>query len=328
MKRTPFIAIGIIAIFTIAVAPLCGGQFLSPLLWFGQHSSSVEATLFWQIRLPRMILALVAGSTLGICGLVFQSVFRNPLATPFTLGISSGASFGAALSLRLGMVGTAAIVGIKLFSFLGGMLSVFLVYFLSRVKQRLSVAGMLLAGVAVSFTFSSIILFIQYTADYHGSFQIVRWLMGGLDVVGYDELSYLIPVATIGVLALFRVRNELNLLLTGEELAISRGVNVKRTIWMLFFVASMMVGAVVSVCGPIGFVGMMAPHICRLVVGWNHRVLMPATLVCGGVFLVWCDVLSRILLSPTEIPVGIITAMLGGPFFIWLLAFRSEVECD
>jgi iron complex transport system permease protein len=123
------------------------------------------------------------------------------------------------------------------------------------------------------------------------------------------------------------MRSELNLLLTGELLAHTRGVDVKKVIWITFFLSSLLIGVIVSVCGPIGFVGMMAPHICRLVVGWNHRVLIPATFVFGGVFLIWCDVASRMVLAPQEIPVGIITAMLGGPFFIWLLSFRTrEVE--
>ncbi len=320
-----YIWLAVLFLVTLVVAPLMGSTLLSPTMWFSFSGAGMDGTMFWQIRVPRLLLAFLAGSGLSICGMSFQTVFRNALATPFTLGTSSGASLGATLYLRFfagaSMMGG---LGIALFSFGGAVLSVIIVYFLTRIRARLSVSAMLLAGVATSFSFSSIILFLQYTSDFHSSFQIVRWLMGALDVVGYDALRIITPVVLLGTAAMVLIRSELNLLLTGELLAHTRGVDVRKVIWITFFLSSLMIGVIVSVCGPIGFVGMMAPHICRLLVGWNHRVLIPATFVFGGVFLVWCDVVSRILLAPQEIPVGIITAMLGGPFFIWLLTFRTR----
>jgi iron complex transport system permease protein len=178
---------------------------------------------------------------------------------------------------------------------------------------------MLLAGVAVSFFFSSLILFLQYLSNFTQSFRILRWLMGGLEILGYDSVLTLLPIVTGGILMLGIMRNELDLLATGDDLATSRGVAVKKVRAALFLVTSLMVGGVVAVCGPIGFVGMMAPHICRLLTGWKHGTLLPATLLFGGAFLTLCDALARTLIAPVEIPVGIITALLGGPFFLWLL---------
>ncbi|OPZ23917.1 MAG: Hemin transport system permease protein HmuU [Lentisphaerae bacterium ADurb.BinA184] len=178
---------------------------------------------------------------------------------------------------------------------------------------------MLLAGIAVSFFASSLIMLIQYLGEFTQAFRIVRWLMGGVEVMGYDAVFNLLPVTAAGALILFSLTHELNLLMTGEDLAVSRGVEVRRVRLVLFFATSMMVGGVVAFCGPIGFVGMMAPHICRLLVGANHRHLMPATLLFGGLFLVVCDTFARTVIAPVEIPVGVITALLGGPFFVWLL---------
>jgi iron complex transport system permease protein len=178
---------------------------------------------------------------------------------------------------------------------------------------------MLLAGVAVGFLFSSLILFIQYLSDFAETFRMIRWLMGGLDVVGFEAVLRLAVFVLAGLVVVLLHADELNLLATGEDLAAARGVEVSRTKKVLFFATSLMVGGVVAVCGPIGFVGMMSPHICRLLVGPDHRRLAPVTLLFGGAFLLACDTLARTVIAPAEIPVGVITALLGGPFFLWLL---------
>lgn len=183
---------------------------------------------------------------------------------------------------------------------------------------------MLLAGVAVSFFFSSLILFIQSLSDFTQSFQILRWLMGGLEAVGYGSLLNMLPFVFAGCAVILCLSHELNLMVAGEEIAISRGVDVGRSKLVAFISTSVMVGSVVSVAGPIGFVGMMAPHICRLVIGQDHRYLAPASLLFGGTFLTLCDSLSRTLIAPAEIPVGVITALIGGPFFIWLLMGKNS----
>jgi iron complex transport system permease protein len=288
-------------------------------------AGNVEAEIFWNLRVPRVSVAFLAGAGLAISGMTFQALFRNPLATPFTLGIASGAALGAALYVRSGLsFALFSLSGISFTAFAGALGSILLVYGLSRIKQGFSVASMLLAGVAINFFFSSIILFIQYMSDFTQSFQILRWLMGNLSMAGIETVFEILPFVVSGTLVILFLSQELNLLSTGELIAASRGVNIRRIRHLLFFVISMTVGGIVAACGPIGFVGMMVPHICRLLVGADHRFLTPTTLLFGGSFLTLCDTLARNLIAPAEIPVGVITALLGGPFFIWLLLRQSS----
>ena len=277
-------------------------------------------TIFWQVRVPRVCTAFLVGAGLAACGMAFQAMFRNPLAPPFTLGVAGGASLGAALYVWLGFsFAVLSISGVSVFAFLGALGSISLVYGLTRLRHGFSTATLLLAGIAVNLFSSSLIMLIQYLSDLAGSFKILHWLMGGLEGMGYDRVLGLAPLVATGVLILFAMTHELNLMSVGEELAISRGVDVRRVKHILFLATSICVGAVVAVCGPIGFVGMMVPHMCRLLVGSNHRHLLPTTCLFGGVFLTLCDTLARVLIAPAEIPVGIITSVLGGPFFIWML---------
>jgi len=309
----------------LLLTPFVGTNAISPGSIFDFSAGVSDSEIFWKIRVPRVLVAFLAGSALALSGMTFQSMFRNPLATPFTLGVASGASFGAAVALRLGL--TYVLLGISTISlcaFAGALASILLVYGITRVKKGFSTATMLLAGVAIAFLFSSIILFIQYMSDFAETFRIVRWLMGGLDVVGFDYVLDLLPFVAAGTLMVVYLTNELNLMTTGDDIAASRGVDVKRTRRTLFFATSLMVGGVVAVCGPIGFVGMMSPHICRLLIGPDHKYLTPATLLFGGLFLTLCDALARTVIAPAEIPVGVITALLGGPFFIWLLVRGSS----
>jgi iron complex transport system permease protein len=202
---------------------------------------------------------------------------------------------------------------------LGALLAIGIVYGLSRLKRDSSAGAMLLSGVAVSFFFSSLILLVQYTADFYDAFRILRWLMGGLQMVGFTAPLQLMPFVLAGAFITAVMVGELNLLTTGEDLAASRGVAVMRVKTILFLSVSVMVGVIVSMCGPVGFVGLMCPHICRLLVGADHRRLLPAALLFGGAFLVICDTIARTAFAPVELPVGIFTSFLGGPFFLWLL---------
>lgn len=326
-KRLAVVAMSLLALIVVCGAPFTGMRLVSPIDVFGR-SSELDARVFWGIRLPRVCLAFLAGAGLAVSGMAFQAMFRNPLATPFTLGVSSGASLGAALYVRIGVPFILlGIPGITYSAFLGALLSIGLVYGLTRARRGFSSATMLLAGVAVSFFFSSLILFIQYMCNFTHSFRILRWLMGGLEVVGFDAVLNVFPFVVTGCAIILYLTHDLNLLMTGEDLAMSRGVEVNTIKTVIFVVISLMVGGVVAFCGPIGFVGMMAPHICRLVVGPEHRYLTPATVLFGGTFLTICDALSRTLIAPAEIPVGVITALLGGPFFLWLL-LRRQVGGD
>lgn len=325
-QKTMLAIITLITLGTLITMPFIGGELISPIDLFTGKLEDNEATIFWKLRLPRVIMGFLAGSALALSGMAFQAVFRNALATPFTLGVASGASLGAATYVWLGVnFHVAWMSGQSLFAFLGAGLSISLVYGLTQGRGRRAPATMLLAGVSISFFCSSLIMFIQYISDFNSSVRIMRWLMGGIDVVGYNAVINTLPIVVVGTILVFYLARDLNLLITGEEIAASRGVNVNRTLTLLFITTSFLVGSVVAVCGPIGFVGMMAPHICRMVIGHDHRYLTPATTLFGGAFLVVCDTLARSLIAPAEMPVGIITALLGGPFFLWLL-LRSHID--
>ena len=324
MKK-PFIllcfALGALAV--LAIAPMAGMAFI-PIDRLWTDGAGMDAGILRDLRIPRTLTAFIAGSALALSGMAFQAMFRNPLATPFTLGTASGASLGAALFIRFGLAGSfLGISGISFAAFSGSLLAVGLVYGLTRLKAGFSTATLLLAGIAVSFFFSSLILFTHYLSGSASSFRIMRWMMGSVDLAGYEPLLNMLPFVVAGAIAVIVSAHELDLLMTGDDIAASRGVSVNRTKKLLFTGASLMVGGVVAFCGPIGFVGMMAPHICRLLIGNNHRYLIPASILFGGIFLVVCDTLARTLAAPVEIPVGVITALLGGPFFLLLLLNRK-----
>ena len=277
-----------------------------------------------KFRIPRVLTAFLAGIALASSGMIFQALFRNPLATPFTLGVSGGAALGAALWMRFGTsLLLFGISGTSIAGFIGALGAVALVYGLARIKSGFSSATLLLAGVAVNLFFSSLILLMQYFSDPGETFRMIRWLMGGFSVVGFTTPVNLTVFTLIGLLIAALLTREMNLLLTGEELAGARGVNVEHTKKLLFLSASLMTGAAVAFCGPVAFVGLMVPHICRQLFGSDHRKLFPAVILFGGAFMVICDGLARTLIAPVEMPAGLITSLLGGPFFIWLLLRKT-----
>lgn len=317
MKQVHVLTIIALSTFVILLA--------SPYIGLSHNlNADIQQHILSQIRIPRVLFAFVAGAGLALCGMVFQAMFNNPLATPFTLGVASGASLGAALYVSLGLsFSLLGIDGTSLAAFLGAILAISFVYSISRFRHGFSTETLLLTGVAISFFFSSLILFTQYLSNVNDSFRILRWLMGGLNIVGYRDLLQLLPFVSICIATVLWLSRELNLLVAGDDLALSRGVSVQKTRYLLFFVTSLCVGAIVALCGPIGFVGMMVPHICRLLIGNDHRWLIPASLLFGGAFLIVCDTIARLIIAPAEIPVGVITTLLGGPFFLWLL-IRSK----
>ncbi len=314
-----------LAIFCL-VLTLCsafwGISAISPFaIW---QTGSPDAEVFWRLRLPRTVAAFFVGAGLSMSGMAFQALFRNPLATPFTLGVSSGAALGASVYFGLGaglsFLGSS---GSLMAALAGGLLSMSLVYGITKAKGGFSTTVMLLAGVVISFFFSSLVALIQYLAGAQDSLRIMHWLMGSLSGLEAARLADLAFVVLAGALILLRMAPEIDLLCAGEELAASRGVPVKRTKIMIFAASSVMVGTAVSLAGPIGFVGMMVPHVCRMFLGWDHRRLLPAVFVTGGCFVTLADLVSRLILAPAEMPVGIITSLIGGPFFLWTL-FRSS----
>ncbi len=309
---------------TLVVTPLIGstsinlGKAFSRTLPF---EDNVDANILFLARLPRIFLGAVTGAALSVAGAVFQALLRNDLAAPFTLGVSSGAALGAVIAIVLGFEGY--FFGFSLLpvtAFLGALGAVFLVFGLAKSRgKEFSTSTLLLAGITANFFFAALVMFIHYLADFTQSFLIIRWLMGGLDITSYRTVfSILVPVL-LGIGVLLTLARSMNLISAGDESAASRGVEVARTQIVCFVTASLITGSVVSISGPIGFVGLIVPHIVRLMVGPDLRILIPASMFFGASFLIACDTVARTLLAPTEIPVGIITALIGGPFFVWLL---------
>ncbi len=317
-------AVAVVGVFLAVtfLAGLIGNPVMSPLEIIGNPRGD-EARLFFDWRMPRCVTAFLVGAALSLAGLVFQAMFRNPLATPYTLGVSGGASFGAVVALQFGVAGSVlGHAAVQSSAFMGALLSVAIVYGTFRLKRRASVTTMLLAGVGCSFFFSSLIMLLQYVSDPSKTIQTLYWMMGGIFVTGFGDALQLVPALIIGVGATVFLAKELDVMLLGDEISASRGVNIDKVRNILFLTVSLMTAAVVSLCGPIGFVGMMIPHACRLLLGPLHRRLVPASIAVGGVFLLCCDVIARTVISPAEIPVGVITSLFGAPFLLLLLRGR------
>jgi iron complex transport system permease protein len=305
-----------VLILVSAVAPLVGSAHIDVAGAFAGVSPDRE--IFFYSRLPRVILAMLGGAGLAVTGVLFQCMLRDPLAEPYTLGVSSGASVGAVTAICLGFsaTGVAALAGAALV--------LVIVLGMAVDGRRLSSFTLLLTGVTMNAIAFAIILFLHSIASFAQSFAISRWLMGGLDAVEYSTLAWLgAAVLPVCALVLWRAPSW-NLLAVGEEWAATRGVSTTRLTAFGFVAGSILTGLITSLTGPIGFVGLIVPHALRLRLGGDHRTLLPCAMLLGGAFLVLCDTLSRTLIAPVEIPVGVLTAMCGGPFFLWLLRTRRR----
>jgi iron complex transport system permease protein len=308
----------------LVVAPLVGPRHVRFSVALAGPGTPDHDILFGA-RLPRTVFAAFAGALLAAAGVSFQAVLRNPLASPFTLGVSGGAALGAVLAIHLGWDRVPGVLpAVPMAAFAGGLAVVAMVGGLAGGRRRLSPVTLLLAGVIVNFVCSALILLLHYQADLARSFLMVRWTMGSLDVFGYRPLATALPLAGLGFGALLPTLRDLNVLSVGEDWARSRGTDVRRVTVRQYLGASLLTAAVVAHTGPIGFVGLIVPHTLRLLVGADHRLLFPASLLAGGAFLVACDTVARTVLAPVELPVGVVTALLGGPFFLWLLLARPR----
>lgn len=318
------------AVVSILAAPFIGPTPLSMSAVFSTttpFAENMDAQIFFLARLPRALAAALVGGTLATAGVVFQALLRNPLATPYTLGISAGASFGAMVAITFGFVLPFGLPmgGVAGASLAGAGLAVLVVYALASARHSgLSTTVLLLAGVTMNSFFSALILFVQYLSDFTETFRALRWLMGDLDVAGYEPILAALPLIVIALVGFAWLARPLNLLTLGADAAATRGVDVVRAQRVAFFTGSLATGAAVSIGGPIGFVGIIVPHLVRLVTGADHRLVLPASFGFGAAFLVSCDVLARTVLSPMELPVGIITALIGGPFFLYMLITRTR----
>lgn len=301
----------------VCICPMVGISFISPNTIL---RDSGMRFIFLSIRIPRTLGAFCAGGGLAVAGLIYQAIFRNPLADPYTLGVSGGASLGAAVCIAAGLGGSALGMSFVTAGALSGaVLSIMVLYMFAWSRESNSTT-LLLAGVIVATVSSGCVMFLHFLSGPHRSFQILRWIMGAVDGVNYPLLLLMaLPLAAfLAVTAVFIPH--LDHFLTGDDIAQSRGVNIRASRNMFIIVTALAIGCVVSVCGPIGFTGIIAPHACRMMLpGARHRLLAACSFLLGATLLVLADTLSRSVAPPAEIPVGIITAIVGGPFFLIIL---------
>jgi iron complex transport system permease protein len=309
-----------VSVGAVGISPGATVRLIGWKLGVGSRPDVPRATevILFQLRLPRVVLAMVVGLALAIAGTLFQGLFRNPLADPAIIGVSSGAALGAIAVIVLGGGAALGGFGVSVAAFVGGLVTAFFVYRLARVGPAVHVATLLLAGIAVAAVISAVMsLFMSFAGEEIRS--IYFWLLGGLSARGWSAIEVVAPLVLLGVAGTIALVRDLNLVSLGEERAAQLGVDTDRFKRRAVALGALLAGAAVSVSGVIGFVGLMTPHLMRLIVGSDHRRLLPAVLLAGPTFLVLADLLARVVLAPQELPLGAVTALLGGPFFLFLL---------
>ena len=319
---------GSLALAACLLAPLVGSTPIRLTAVFDRSipfADNVDAQIFFVARLPRVLAAALVGSGLALAGVVFQALLRNPLASPDTLGVSAGAALGAVLAITFNadfsLLGVSAI---PLATLAGSLGALAIVYGLSAARRRgASSMVLLLAGVTLTTLFGALTTFVRYLADFTQTLQTVRWLMGSLDVGSYGPIGAALVPLTLACAGFASLPRVLDLLSVGAESAAARGVNVPRAEKIALASASLATGAAVSLAGPLSFVGIIVPHLVRLLVGADHRLVLPAAALFGSAFLIACDLVARTAFAPAELPVGVVTAIIGGPVFLWLL-FRRQ----
>ena len=282
---------------------------------------SMLNTIIWHIRFPRVLLSALVGATLSLGGLVFQALLRNPLAEPYILGISGGSAIGAIIGILMGF---SRFPGVSLMAFAGSITILLLILLMSSGQTILKKDALLLSGVMVNAFCAAVIMFLLSMTHDSRLHNIIFWLMGDLSMVDIRHVGILAAMLFPGFILLFWLSNTMNLLLMGKEMAQTMGVNIQAVTVALLVATSFMVSAAVSYCGLLGFVGLVVPHLLRLLLGPDHRILVPACVLGGGAYLVFCDVLARVLPEQGEMPAGVITAMIGAPLFIILLKRTSR----
>jgi iron complex transport system permease protein len=318
---------GVLACATCLLAPIVGSTPIHLSRAFSRtipFADNVDAQVFFVARLPRVLAAALVGSGLAVAGVVFQALLRNPLASPDTLGVSAGATLGAMIVITFHVeIAFLGLSAVTLASFTGSAGALAIVYGMAAARRRgTSSTVLILAGVALSALLGALVRVVQLVADYTDTFRGIRWMMGSLDVASYTPIvASLVPLA-IAFTAVGTLPRVLDLISMGADAAEARGVDVKRAERAALVSASLSTGAAVSLGGPIPFVGIIVPHIVRLLVGADHRLVLPASALFGAAFLVVCDLVARTAFGPVEMPVGAVTAVLGGPFFLWLLFRR------
>lgn len=312
----------ILILFLILLASIafgiCYGSVKIPL---GELFSQANRNIL-QLRLARILLGLLAGAGLGVSGAVLQAILRNPLAEPYLLGTSSGAGFGAALGIFLGLSANF----LPLAAFIGALLSIILVYNLARQNGRISAQSLILSGVIVAIAISGLIVFLVSISSNQALRGILWWLLGSLEIYNFKLLLIVGAIVGLGIVPIFILSQDLNAISIGEEEAMHLGIEIETVKKILFVVTALITGALVSITGIIGFVGLIIPHMMRMVVGPNHKILIPATCLAGAAFLISSDTLARSLFPPIEISIGVITSLVGAPIFIFLLRREQRVK--
>lgn len=274
----------------------------------------------WLIRLPRLLLAAIIGCGLAVCGVIMQAIVKNPLADPYVLGVSSGASLGATFAIMLGVGTMFGPNAIGICAFIGAFGSVILVMMVANIGGRASSVKLLLAGMALSAICSSFSSFIVYLAnDKEGMQTLTFWMMGSLAGAKWEMLRVIYPVVMVGVLFLWTQSRTLNLMLLGDEVSVTLGTDLHRYRQIYLVIVAFIIGFIVYAAGMIGFVGLIVPHLVRMIFGTNHTKLIPLAALIGAIFLVWADVLCRVIIPNSELPIGILTSMIGAPCFIYLM---------
>ncbi|MGH3690988.1 MAG: FecCD family ABC transporter permease [Microbacterium sp.] len=317
-------ATGPVAVSPIDAAKIVIGHLIPGMPWMSDGTlTPLQDQAVWQFRVPRSLLAALSGAGLALAGAMMQAVVRNPLAEPYILGVSSGASVGAVLVI---VSGGATFLGLTMSgaAFVGAMVACILVAMLARIRGELSPTRMILAGVALGALLSAITSYLTLTTDAQNVVSVMFFLLGSVSAA--DMSSLLIPAValTIACIAVFGLSRSMNALLAGDESAMAVGVRTTRLRGLLLVLASLLTGAIVAVSGGIGFVGLVVPHMARLLVGSDHRRMLPITVLGGALFLMVADLLARTVAMPTEIPLGILTAFVGAPFFLWLMRSGGE----
>ncbi len=286
--------------------------------------SSLYSQIFFDLRLPRLLFTLCAGTILALSGLLFQTLFRNALMTPYTLGISSGAVLGAGIAIKLGLTSLVfGITAISLFGFIGALFTVFLLIYLSQFLRSAQHESLLLLGIALSLFYTSALMVVFYLGSSVQNDVLIRFTMGSLSIIGWNHPVLLSGVTFLLLMSIYIYRYELQLLSISDEAAQLRGVNTKKTTLTLLVISSLSIGILVSISGPIGFIGLVVPHIVTKLYPVTVERRIFKTALFGALFLVFCDTLSRVIQTQSELPIGIVTAIIGGPFFIYLIIFRT-----
>jgi iron complex transport system permease protein len=315
----------LLSILLIVIAPFFGETTINffDILY---NANAQEIDIFVNMRIPRTLLSFLSGSGLAVSGLVFQSLFCNVLATPYTLGISTAGALGALFSMYLAVSFSFWIFDQTIvFAILFSLVSLSFIYLFSKKYAEGKMSEVLLIGVALNFLFSSLIMLLQFQLNYLESFKFIHWLFGNIRNVSYDVVSFIFMIIFIGSIIIYWLHKELDLLSLGEEFAHSRGVNVSYVRWILIVISSLIVGSIVSFFGPIAFIGLIVPNIARIIFGASHKRLIIVTILIGGNLLVLADVFSRALFSPVALPIGIFSSIIGSILFCFFIITRHRL---